>query len=223
MKRKLLIAFVFAAVLIAAPTKDSYAIWPVIKAALKKVIRAMDLQIQRLQNRTIGLQNAQKVLENVMAKMRLEEIGQWTERQKALYQDYFNELWRIKSVIAYYRRISEVIERQQALVAEYQRAFAIIREDRHFSAAEVDGLYNLYSRILEESLDNVEDVLQVVNAFTVQMSDADRLKIIGTAADRMEGHVIALRRVTNRAAALSAQRARTVKEVNRIKSMYGIN
>lgn len=223
MKRKIFLVLVFAAILSGVPASRTYAIWPVVTAVVKKVIRAMDLQIQRLQNRTIALQNAQKALENIMAKLRLEEIGQWTERQRALYQDYFAELWEVKSAIAYYRRVAEIVQQQRALVEEYRRAFAVIREDRHFTAAEVDQLYALYSGILSESLNNVEDVLSVVNAFTVQMSDADRLKIISEAADRIEGHVVALRRVTNRAGGLSLQRARTVKEADKIKVLYGIN
>jgi len=38
----------------------------IIKAAVVKAIKAADLQIQRLQNKTIWLQNAQKTLENTV-------------------------------------------------------------------------------------------------------------------------------------------------------------
>jgi hypothetical protein len=46
----------------------------IIKAAIIKVIKAADLQIQRLQNKTIWLQNAQKTLENKMSQLKLDEI-----------------------------------------------------------------------------------------------------------------------------------------------------
>ena len=42
----------------------------VIQAGIKKAIKAVDLKIQRLQNKTIWLQNAQKVLENKMSKLK---------------------------------------------------------------------------------------------------------------------------------------------------------
>ena len=43
------------------PTQRSQAIvWVVIQEALKAVILAIDAQVQRLQNKTIALQNAQK-------------------------------------------------------------------------------------------------------------------------------------------------------------------
>lgn len=223
MKRKAFFTVIIGLFLIAAPTRRTYAVWPVITAVVKKVIRAMDLQVQRLQNRTIGLQNAQKALENVMQKLRLEEISGWTERQRTLYQDYFTELWKVKSAIAYYHRVYEIVQLQKVLVDEYRQAFSVIREDRNFSPAEIDQMYALYTGILSESLKHVEDVLQVINAFTVQMSDGARLKIISEAAGRIENNVIALRRVTRRAAGESLRRARSEKEANHIKAMYGIN
>ncbi|MBS1577424.1 MAG: conjugal transfer protein TraI, partial [Bacteroidetes bacterium] len=77
------------------PVQKSQAQIPIleiIKAAVKKVIIAVDLQVQRLQNKTIWLQNAQKTLENTMSKMHLDDISGWVEKQRKLYADYFEEL-----------------------------------------------------------------------------------------------------------------------------------
>src|ERR1700691_3659973 len=53
------------------------AIIAVIKEGITKVIKAVDLKIQRLQTQTIWLQNAQKEIENVMSKVKLDEISGW--------------------------------------------------------------------------------------------------------------------------------------------------
>ena len=47
----------------------------IIKEGIKKVIVAVDLKIQRLQNKTIWLQNAQKTIENTMSKLKLDQIS----------------------------------------------------------------------------------------------------------------------------------------------------
>ena len=65
-------------------TKAQIPILDIIKAAVKKVIKAADLQIQRLQNKTIWLQNAQKTLENKMSQLKLDEIKNWAEKQRKL-------------------------------------------------------------------------------------------------------------------------------------------
>ena len=67
------------------------AIAEIIKAGIKKVIKAVDLKIQRLQNKTIWLQNAQKTLENALSKLKLDEIANWTEKQKEQYRKYYEE------------------------------------------------------------------------------------------------------------------------------------
>lgn len=68
----------------------------IIKEGVKKVIRAVDLQIQRIQTKTIWLQEAQKTLENAMQKLHLDEITDWVQKQKDLYSEYFDELWKVK-------------------------------------------------------------------------------------------------------------------------------
>jgi hypothetical protein len=113
-----------------APSKSIYAQDPItliIKQAVVKVIKAVDLKIQRLQNKTIWLQNAQKVIENTMSKVKLDEITDWVEKQRTLYKDYFDELWRVKSIISYYHRIKEISEKQIRLVEEYKRAWALLK------------------------------------------------------------------------------------------------
>lgn len=59
----------------------------IIKQAITKVIKAVDLKIQRLQNKTIWLQNAQKTLENKMSELKLTEIKDWVEKLRKLYDN----------------------------------------------------------------------------------------------------------------------------------------
>ena len=84
-------------------TEAQIPIYDIIKAAVKKVIKAVDLKIQRLQNKTIWLQNAQKTLENQMSKLKLKEIGDWANKQKELYAKYFDELSKVKNAIGTYQ------------------------------------------------------------------------------------------------------------------------
>ena len=160
----------------------------IIKEGIKKVIKAVDLKIQRLQNKTIWLQNAQKVVENTMSKMKLDEITDWVEKQQTLYKDYFDELWRVKSMISYYHRIREITEKQIHLVEEYKRAWALFKQDKHFTANELLHMGQVYTGILNESVKNLDQLFLVINSFSTQMSDAKRLDIINIAAEGGDGH-----------------------------------
>src|SRR5688572_8431276 len=112
--------------LTSAPTqeaKGAIAIVKIIKEAVKKVIKAVDLMIQRLQNKTIWLQNAQKVLENKLNELKLTEIAEWTEKHKKLYEQYYEELWKVKNAIETYERVRSVMTKQVLLVDEYRKAW----------------------------------------------------------------------------------------------------
>lgn len=194
----------------------------IIKDASKKVIRAIDLQIQRLQNKMIWLQNAQKVIENNMAKLKLDQISDWTERQRKIYQEYFDELARVKSVITYYHRIKEMTEKQARMVEEYRSAWRRITGDRHFTADELEYMAQVYTGILDESLKNLDQLALVIQSLSTRMSDANRLEIVHTAAARIDENYNDLVQFNWQNARLSLQRARDQQDIETTKALYGI-
>ena len=110
----------------------------IIKAAVKKAIVAIDLKVKRLHNKTIWLENAQKVLENSMSKLKLGEISDWVGKQKDLYSQYYRELNEVKDIITYYQRIKDITQTQTRLVADYKRAFSLFKQDGHFSTGVIE-------------------------------------------------------------------------------------
>jgi len=183
MKKLLVMAMILVTGII-APVQGLQAqdpITEIIKAGVKKVIKAVDLQIQRFQNETIWLQNAQKTLENTMSKLKLDEISDWVEKQRVLYQDYYEELYTVKSIISYYNSIKDISGKQVRLVKEYKKAWGLFKQDKHFTADELSFMGKVYAGILEESAKNIDQIFLVINSFQTQMSDAKRLEIIHAA------------------------------------------
>ncbi len=199
------------------------AIAEVIKAGVKKVIKAIDLKVQRLQNQTIWLQNAQKVIENQLSKLKLGEISDWTERQRNLYAGYFEELRKVKSIISTYQRIKDMTATQTAIVKEYQWAVALFRRDSHFSVAELEHIEEVYRGILDASIKNLDQLFIVINSFSTQMTDAKRLELIDGAALHMENNYADLREFNQQNITLSIQRARSELEVKTLKKVYALD
>ena len=224
--KKLLIIVLTSWFVIVVPVQQTQAQIPIvdiIKAGVKAVINAMDLKIQRQQNKIIWLQNAQKTLENTMSKAKLEEIGNWVERQRILYKDYYEELQKVKSIISYYKRIKEVTEKQVRLTEEYKRAYGLFKQDKHFTADELSYMGKVYTGILDESLKNLDALFLVINSFTTQMSDAKRLEIINTAADQINLNYNDLKEFNQQSILLSLQRAKAQNDVDSVKKLYGLN
>lgn len=210
--------------LVAMPTQEAQAIdiVAIIKAAVVRVIKAVDLMIQRLQNETIALQNAAKVLENKLSQLKLAEIAQWTEKQREQYRKYFDELWKVRNTIASYKRVKMIIERQKAIVAEYKFTWQMVNQDKHFTREEIDYMFRVYTGIINESLYNLDQILLVINSFKTQMSDAKRLEIINKAGDEIDQNYYDLKQFNNQNIQLSLSRAKDKHEIESIRKLYGL-
>ncbi|MCD0470604.1 conjugal transfer protein TraI [Flavobacterium sp. JAS] len=194
----------------------------IVKAVTKKVIKAIDLRVQRLQNKTIWLQNAQKQLENTLSRLKLQEISDWSKKQRDLYKGYYEELQRVKSAISYYGRIKEITNKQTRLIAQYERTWSLFRGDSHFTASELEYMQGVYSGILEESMKNMDQIFLILESFATQMSDLQRLEIINAAGDQIDKNYNHLRRFNRENIVLSLQRAKGASDVNKVKELYGI-
>ncbi|UEG54893.1 conjugal transfer protein TraI [Mucilaginibacter daejeonensis] len=204
-------------------TYQANAQYQIITTIIKKVIKAIDLQVQRLQNKTIWLQNTQKTIENQLAKFRLDEISNWTDKQRKLYDEYYKELRKVKSAIAYYQRVKEVSMKQVALVGEYQRAWKLFGADKHFKPEELAEMQKVYLGILDASAKNLDQVMLAINPGKTQMTDQQRLEMINKAGDRLDENYGDLKQYNNQNMILSLHRSKDLNEVNTIKQYYGFH
>jgi len=194
----------------------------IISEGIKTVIRAFDLVVQREQTATILLQEAQKVVENSLSETKLAEIGDWVAGLKDLYAEYFDELKTVKTVVAEYHGVAEIIQRQEQILALYRQATASLYRDPHFTAVEVSHAGSVYSGILAESVRVLDGLQAVVQSFTLQLSDEARMAEISRARAQMDKLYRDLRAFTDQNALLSLQRGGAEKEILSLKKIYGL-
>jgi hypothetical protein len=189
---------------------------------IKKVIIAIDLKVQQLQNQTIALQNAEQKVENDLSLSQLNGISGWLSKERSLYQDYYKELATVKTIISDYDEVKRIITTQAELVSEYNSASALFHSDPHFSAAELRYMETVYSGILQESLRNLEQAELAVKSFSTQMNDAERMKLVHQSSGGMQTNLDHLRQFNSQNIALSLGRARDEQDRQNIKSWYGL-
>jgi len=194
----------------------------VIKGAITKVIKAVDLEVQRMQTKTIWLQNAQKELENTMSELKLGEITDWVQKQKDLYDKYYTELSDVKQIIADYEKVKKITQLQQKIFSMYKSSFNLLRQDKNFSPEEIDCMYKIFSGLVSESVRDADGVLAVVSAFVTQMDDAARIKIIDGVENDMQQIYDDLRRFTSEQIELSVHRALEKNDAESVKKLYGL-
>jgi hypothetical protein len=219
--KKLIITFAFTAA--CGFARAQFVVGTVLNQTVGRVIRAIDLKVQRMQNETIWLQNAQKALENELSKLRLSEIAGWSGQQQQLYSQYYTELGQIKSYISYYQRIKNLTVKQAALISEYQNAWTLLHNDQHFTVAELTQMQQVYTGILNASAKNLDQIMLIINPGKTQMSDEQRLELINKAGDQLDGNYSDLKQFNSQNEMLSLQRAKDQNEIATLKQYYGIH
>ena len=194
----------------------------IINAAIKKVIVATDLQVERMQTETIEAQNVEKEQEDDMEQSELSGIASWVEQQRALFAAYYQELRQVKNVIAIYEEVRQMIDKQAKIIAGYQQVYAALQQDKHFSLDEVGHAYAVLTGIVGQSTQNIKRLTLVVTSLLAQMGDAARLRLIDETGSDIDRNYSDLAQFSQQNFLLSLQRAKDANDIAMTKALYGI-
>lgn len=221
MKRKIIMVVMLLGITPFAHAQ--FVVGTVLNETVGKIIRAIDLEVQKAQNKTIWLQNAQKEIENQLHQLQLSNIAGINTQQKNLFTEYYNELVTVKTVISDYEQVTGIISRQEQLVSLYKTSWALTQQDGHFSPAELQQISNVYSGILLESANNLDQLAKVINSFQTKMTDGQRMDLIDRISKQVDGNYNDLKKFTNQNIQLSMARAQDQNDVQSVKNLYGIH
>jgi hypothetical protein len=199
-----------------------FVISTVLNNTVGKIIRAIDLEVQKAQNQTIWLQNAQKVVETQLNQLKLSQIAGVGQQQTNLFTQYYNDLFTVKEIITDYEQVKNITMRQEALVKEYQSAWSMVQQDKHFNASELQYISTVYSGILKASIANLDQLMNLVNSFKTQMSDGKRMELINKASKGVDQNYYDLKQFNNENIMLSLQRAKDQNDIQSTENLYGI-
>ena len=194
----------------------------IVNDAIKKVIVATDLEVERMQTETIGAQNVEKAQENAMEQSELSGIASWVEQQRELFAGYYQELREVKNAIASYEEVKEMIDKQAKIIAGYQQVYAALRQDQHFSVDEVSHAYAVLTGIVGQSVQNIKRLTLVVTSLLTQMGDAARLRLIDETGSDIDRNYSDLALFSQQNFLLSLQRAKDANDIAVTKALYGI-
>jgi len=194
----------------------------IINSAIKRVIVATDLKVERMQTETIDAQTAEKAEENDMEQSELTGITNWVEQERELFASYYQELREVKNVIATYQEVREMIEKQARIIAGYQRVYAALRQEKHFSVDELGHAYAVLSGIAAQSAQNIKRLTLVVTSLLTQMGDVARLQLIDETGNDIDRNYTDLAQFSQQNFLLSLQRAKDANDIAVTRALYGI-
>ena len=203
MKKIVLVFSLFFCVTVYAQSIDPVSI------VIAKVIKAIDLKVQKLQNVTIWLQQAQSVAENELSKAKLSEITGWQQQLSELYAGYFAELKQVKSSIKGMTQIKRIVEMQGRVILEYGR----MAKDAQVKIQ--------YDALLNSSMDILQTLYAVLGS-EYSMKDVERICMITTLRDAMNRCLSNIQTLNKQQVAMAAARARCQADLQFVKKLNGI-
>ena len=145
-----------------------------------------------------------------------------SEGNFSLHKTFLDGLMQLSPTIKKYKRVADIINYQIILVKEYKTAFNRFKKDNNFNSQELEYLGRVYDNLFKQSLKNLDDLVTVITANKLRMSDDERLKAIDHIFADMQDKVMFLRHFNNNTTILAVQRAKERNDAATIRNIYGI-
>jgi len=141
----------------------------------------------------------------------------------SLHKTFLDALMEVSPAVKHYKRVADIISYQVILVKEYKSAFNRFKRDNNFNEQELAYLGRVYKNLFKQSLDNLDDLVTIITANQLRMSDDERLEAIDRIFADMQDKLLFLRHFNNNTTVLALQRAKEKNDAGTMRLIYGIN
>jgi hypothetical protein len=140
-----------------------------------------------------------------------------------LHSVYLNGLLSINPAVKNYGRVAEILVQQASLISEYKSSYSRFKQSGTFSTGELSYMSDIYVQLVKLSLENLDELSNVLTAGKLRMSDDERIheidRIYGSSSDKLQF----LRHFNRQGVVLSLQRSKDIGDTQTLKQLYGIN
>ncbi|HWW41920.1 TerB family tellurite resistance protein [Pedobacter sp.] len=140
-----------------------------------------------------------------------------------IHKAFLDGLMEVSPSVRKYRKIAGIVDYQVTLVKEYKAAFKRFKEQNNFTLQELTYIEGVYENLLNSSLENLDELINVTTAGKLRMSDDERLKSIDRIYVDMEDKVSFLRSFNNDTSLLSLAREREKFDTKSAQRLHGFD
>lgn len=145
-----------------------------------------------------------------------------SEGNFSLHKTFLDGLLQVSPAVRKYKKAADIISCQVILVEEYKSAYKRFRQNGSFNQQELDYLGRVYNNLFKQSLNNLDQLMMIITAGKLRMSDDERMQIIDNIFRDMQDKLVFLRHFNNQVGILSLQREREKNDVAAVKKLYGL-
>jgi hypothetical protein len=150
-------------------------------------------------------------------------IKEISEGNFNLHKAFLDGLLAVSPAVQKYARVADIITDQASMVSEYKTAYNIFKQDKHFSPDELVYISGVYNNLISGSEKNLDNLLNVMTAGTLRMSDAERLHAIDGIYSDTQDRLNFLRAFNSKTAALSGELNKDQNDLGTVRGLYSLS
>jgi len=208
-KIKLLICF---AVCVSASHAQTWDEWFRQK---KTKIKYLGQQIAALQTYVGYAQKGYKIASTGIHAIRDIKSGEFN-----LHASYFNSLKSVNPAIKNAAKVAEIIALQVSIVQHFTSAIRGYRQSEQFDAGEMGYINNVYTELVADCLQDIDELMNVITNNKLEMTDDERMKEINKLYANMQDKSSFTRSFTNNGFLLAQQRTKDANNIGVAKQLY---
>jgi hypothetical protein len=139
-----------------------------------------------------------------------------------IHQAFLSGLYAVNPSVKNYVRVAKIVEYQQLLVQRYKKAWKTLSGNPYLTETEINHIEKVYSGLVEESLRSLDELLMVVTASKLRMSDEERLKAIDRIYYQVEDELMFLTDFNNSTQVLLLQRQADAYDADNTRKLYSV-
>jgi len=139
-----------------------------------------------------------------------------------LHKAFLDALLAVSPAVQDYSRVERVISAESQILAEYKAASKQLTGSGRFSIGELDYMNGVYANLLNRSAGEVSELVMLLTANELRMSDAERLAGIDRVYGDISSQLRLLRMFNSGLAVQAGLRAREAGDIGEIRGIYDI-
>ena len=136
-----------------------------------------------------------------------------------LHSTFLNGLLLVSPAVANYGKVADIVLKQGYIVTEYQRYYRQFKQSG-FNSGELAYMANVYTTLLQQSLQNLSKLADILAAGKLRMSDDERLRAIDRIDADTDDKLSFLRSFDQQAAVMAIQRQRELNNYSTLQKLY---
>lgn len=149
-------------------------------------------------------------------------VKKLTEGNFSLHKVFLDGLMQVSPAVKKYRKIPEIIEAQTMLIKETKVTIRRVLNAGLFNQGEIDYILGVYQTIASGSLKNLDDLVTIITANSLRMTDDERLSVIDKIYTDMGDKLEFIRDFSQTCSLLALEKSKEKNQISGSEKLLGL-